>query len=829
MIGKRGYVAPMMRGAVVLPYRRGERVTMLRTRKITDDGTGRKYMSPGGVRLYAGGTPTFFLHDVLGQVDRAILTEGEIKALLPYQAWRQGKINMPAIATPGGGYLPPELVAACAGTTIYLCYDTERRKDPFKLSPGEEFTVRNGEKLRGAHDIKLQVRLRAQLQAAQNPKRGKKTDEDAVALLEQKVTEVIERVDRHAQLGIQVKVVRLPRDPDADKVDLDEFILKHGPEALQKLLDAAPDYDVWAAAHAQSPYRYDHGGIYSPEGMAANYQARIMEELLEHDGDVTTTKHRVALRAPGGALHTVDVPTATWADPRKAMEHLRAALQDGTWDDSPDAFRAIKMLSRQGDPPVSRTVYTATGWQEIDGHWHYLMPDGAITASGVVRHVRAEIDTTAPGNHYEIGAGGDPKQGAQAFMRLINGDAGARDLALILAGQAAHAPLHRFLRDSGRPAVYPYGESGSLKSAFARVFLSLYGAKFTGVKGDGAALLKWDSTVNGMEAAAYTARDILFMIDDYKMSTAARDALPRFLHRYSESTGRARMTHDRKQDRMYPARGLVIITGEDRPSGDTGQIGRTLLFSVGKTEILPDPLGEIQLVGAQGHMAAFWAQYLQAIASQLDKSGADGARQHLLHKMAQDDNALQAGHLRSAGALRQNRIGWLTLIGWMRLAKYITDDEMRDLNIAHAMARVSMAGEQAQILREERPSEIFLNILREHLSIKRALLADDSDADDHPERVIGFKTEAGDYALLPDICHELVQKALGRNPLGYNKSAIHKQLQNDGLLAKTDTKVNSATVMYRDPRPGHSGQRPRVLVIKAEAFDSGVTATVTPL
>jgi hypothetical protein len=139
----------LLRGSITLPYRANGVSRMLRTRKLQPAAGQPAYFSPAGVGLYAGGAPCFFLHDVLAQTDTVILTEGEFKALACWQAWRAGALSMPAIATPGIGYLPDALIAALAGKTVYLAYDVEQRRDPFVLSPGETFTIRNGERLTG--------------------------------------------------------------------------------------------------------------------------------------------------------------------------------------------------------------------------------------------------------------------------------------------------------------------------------------------------------------------------------------------------------------------------------------------------------------------------------------------------------------------------------------------------------------------------------------------------------------------------------------------------------------------------------------------------------
>jgi DNA primase len=201
ILGKQGRALHMLLDAITFPYHHHGTVAMLRSRKL-DPGEGPKYLAPRGT-LYAGATPCFFLHAVLDQTDQVIVTEGEFKALACYQAWQDHQITMPAVATPGIGLLRDEMIDALRGKTVYLCYDSEARKDPDHLSPGEEYTIKHGERL--------------------------------------------------TTRGIPVKVIRLPRPAHVAKVDLDSFLLEQGAAALQALIDQAPPFAAWREPYDASP------------------------------------------------------------------------------------------------------------------------------------------------------------------------------------------------------------------------------------------------------------------------------------------------------------------------------------------------------------------------------------------------------------------------------------------------------------------------------------------------------------------------------------------------------------------------------------------------
>jgi len=776
LLGPQGLSKHMLQGVVTIPYWSNETCTMLRTRKLVADDR-KKYYAPTGVPYYAGGKPTFYLHDAHTSTSAVILTEGEFKALAAWQDWQAGNLAIPALATPGITYLPDALLDALAGKTVYVCYDAERRTDPFQLSPGERYTIRHGERMTGADLARRLAQLKLRLSKA------RATDRE---LLVAEIDQVTEHYTALQQRGIRVRVVRLPRRPDEIKVDLDSFIRAHGPQALQHLLDVAPDFDTWYGLHAPAPFSYARGGIIASGRQIANYRAVVLENVRQHDGTETRTLHRLLTEAPNGRRATKDILATEWADERKARTALKAATHDGTSWDEPEVVKAVKVLSLAGDGPSHRDEYLAPGWQHIDRRWHYLMPDGAITGDGLVSSPCVLLDDRQLGNHYALCGTGNRQHGAAAFREVLMGMQCPQPLALLLAAHATLPLIHRFIGSESRPLLWVHGETGALKTSLVRAtVLALYGSHFTAVPGDGGPVPKWDSTANGLEALASSYRDCLVLIDDYKLATVKKDTLPRFLHSYSESSSRGRMTEHRTADRSNPARGIVVATGEDLPTGDPGQIGRILLYPLKRGEVNADLLASLQQAGVEGHLAAFWRGFVQELARWLDVRGEAAVRREIQQRLAQDDEALP-GHQRTVGALRQNRAACLVLCHWLTHTGIISEGEAQQLSAAHLEARQRLAQEQAQTHQDNRPAVIFLNVLKEAVATGEAVIlpyVPNGALSD--TRVIGFRHALG-IALYPEKTYRIVSewRTRQRQPVDYSLSAICQQLDSDGLIAR---------------------------------------------
>jgi transposase len=816
---RQGRLLNLARNSILFPYvalvdaESGQTETrMLRFRSMQ----GRGYRSPAGVAMFAGGTPCLFNGHSISQDGTVLLTEGELKALAAQQA------GIPAVAQPGIGYLPDGMIAQLAGRRVILCYDSEERKDPFTLSPGESFTTRNGERLTA-------TKQRRRLWYLDNLKEKELTDE-----LKAEREALQAEIGGIEALAIRLQVARLPRLADEQKVDIDSYALAHGAEALQQVVNAAQPFELWYQRHSGQGYRYHEGGIHNGKPLA-NYQARVTEHITVSDGQSESIVFRLAARTPSGALRYTDIEQATWADNRAALQALRCAAGEATaTDEGLDTLKAVKILSNQGDAPAPRRVYTATGWEQIDGRWHYLTKDGATHSQGVSLAYRADIDAAAIGNHYALCADeGSAGEGWAAWKRFLFGDVCPQPLALLLAGQAALSLLHRFTGNADRPLLWLAAESGALKTSLTRAgVLALWGAAFTAPRGAGSPVSKWDATGAGLEYTAFYYRDAPLLIDDYKQGVIHDGQFKRFLHNYSEGTGRLRGTKSRTLDKIMPARAIAISTGEDTPGdGDSGITARITTLPLYTGDVNPDNLAELQAAGAAGHLVAFWRGFVQAIATALDSHGADGLQALLQQRIAEDDDTLP-GHKRASGALRQNRAAWLLLSGWLQQAGYLTADERAALDTAHLQARVNLAAQQAAQQRQNRPATIFLQLVdsllhQGYIIEEKEMRCPDCGGPMHKEatgwhcgndtlgdskgvchskisadRLLGFRTASGQIGLYINQCWALAQELRRKQGqrLSFSLQAILQQLDSDGLIARKNK--DSYTTSARHPATG---------------------------
>jgi hypothetical protein len=205
-------------GALVFPYIVDSEVVDIRMRR---PGPGHKTKSlPGSYDARGATMPMGW--DTLAGATHVLLTEsGEFKALVPQAAYEAGTLSLPTLGHPGLTNFRPawgQQLLARGVRCVTLAYDSQPRpvKDGIvNLAPEEAASIRHGQALAAA--------------------------------------------------GLEVRVLRLPLAPGETKADLDDFLLRHGPQQLQALIDQAPllaDYHLslpqplLERAHLPAPLSY---------------------------------------------------------------------------------------------------------------------------------------------------------------------------------------------------------------------------------------------------------------------------------------------------------------------------------------------------------------------------------------------------------------------------------------------------------------------------------------------------------------------------------------------------------------------------------------------
>lgn len=266
---------------------------------------------------------------------------------------------------------------------------------------------------------------------------------------------------------------------------------------------------------------------------------------------------------------------------RSSNEHLR---------------NAIELIS---DKAIERTIYTHTGWREIDGQMVYLTNGSAIGKP----EVEAEMDFQLS-RYYLPQPKGDAKTAIEkSFEFLYIGDL---PVTLPLLTAVYLAPLNPFLETCF--TLWYVGPTGALKSVLSGLALSHYG-NFS----HKTLPASWRDTKNQLEKLLFLAKDILLVIDDWAPaedinSMREMESKAEYIIRaQGNRQAKGRMKPNMSSQTIFIPRGMLLSSGEQLPSGQSRN-ARVLPVRIERKNINLDNLTEAQK--NKGYYAQAMTQYV---------------------------------------------------------------------------------------------------------------------------------------------------------------------------------------------------------------------------
>ncbi len=429
---------------------------------------------------------------------------------------------------------------------------------------------------------------------------------------------------------------------------------------------------------------------------------------------------------------------------------------------------AIVQLS--GEFPTHRH-YNFMGWMQLDGRWVYVSPQDCITAKGKLSEPPSvELDHRLRDYGLQATGWNESLAAFDAVTKVL-----PPKLASALIAFALLPVLQRFFPAAApRPAVHLVGTSGSGKSEIASLLSSFYGQFSRDTPP-----AQWGDTINTVEMLGYPLADSLFWVDDYKSIYADEKTFTRFLQSYSRGMGRGRLTREAKVRHEKPCRGLILSTGETTIEGEMSVVARMLVLEIPPWE-KRDPGGQtlVQAERLREHLPGFTAHFASWIAKQLEQGDlkTDLANRFSSNMRGYREKlAAEVGGQSNTGRVIQN---WAVLVTvYQMLSRFLSEMDENYLPPAWKDAIV----ESVRTLRQERASEVFLDILGQLLAGGQVVIDDDmKNPREYPPgvTVIGYKDEGFVY-LLPEIAHREVNRV---QPLRFTVTAIGMQLREDGIL-----------------------------------------------
>jgi hypothetical protein len=535
------------------------------------------------------------------------------------------------------------------------------------------------------------------------------------------VQQALNRLRRFlAQRGARVTVVHLPAN-GAEKVGVDDYLLRHTIDDLQALAHPQPSDELPTPAPTLPPYRATSRGLAwlkpTRDGDISvpltNFTARIVDDIVSDDG--TETTRQFALEATlNGRTHRFTVAAAQFPSLGWVSEYLGAQAMVYPGQTLKDHTRAaIQFLS---DGIVERRVFAHTGWRRNrDGVWYYFHGGGVLGQNGQVPQM--EVSLPSGLERFILP---DPPLG-EALVQAVRASHKMLDPAPDPVTVPLWASILRAVLGGADFGIHLTGPTGTAKTELATLAQQHFGAMFDARHLPGS----WLSTGNSLEDLAFTAKDAILVIDDFAPGGTTADIArthreaDRVLRAQGNQAGRQRMRADGTLRPAKPPRGLIISTGEDVPRGQSLR-ARLVIIEVSPGDVDWTHLTACQQEAASGLYAQAMAGYIQWLAPRYDH-----IRDHLTHDVGElRAQFYQHGqHQRSVSNIASLAVGIRHWLLFTEDIGAITSVEREALWQRCWTALLRVSAQQQRYQDASEPTQHFLRLVSAALASGRTHLA----------------------------------------------------------------------------------------------------------
>lgn len=445
----------------------------------------------------------------------------------------------------------------------------------------------------------------------------------------------------------------------------------------------------------------------------SNFRVAIISDLHKDDGASEEMQREFEIEAHLGDKTSVfRIPARKFGSLEWVAEHIGAAAMITA---TPSAEKKIREAAVRFSSPAYRRVYVHTGWRNHGGTNVFLHAGGAIGPNGPIAGVEVELAPALRRFHLPDPVEGEVRTDAiRASLRLLA--LGPDRITAPVICAVYRAPLG--------PADFTMwleGKTGVFKTELAALAQQHFG------RFDSRALpANFSSTANFLEEWAFSLKDTLFLIDNFRPTGSTVDrqrseaVADRLIQAAGDAAGRGRLNKNLSARDPRPPRGLLFCTGEESPSGHS-TLGRVLKIEVREGDITPTNLTALQADADKFALAT--SCYVRWLASRLDQVRAE-MKTSVADRRTELSKDIPGAHPRTPGMIASLLFGGEMFIRFALEVGAITSLQAVELKQRFKTGLIEAAKPQAAAQREEEPVTRFFSLLRSSLSSGGAHFAD---------------------------------------------------------------------------------------------------------
>lgn len=484
-----------------------------------------------------------------------------------------------------------------------------------------------------------------------------------------------------------------------------------------------------------------------------------------------------------------------------------------------------EFMAIQCEDAKTETIYSHTGWLVTDdGERVFLNGNNSIDRSGLTEKYTVELDPDFRCfQFYNV-----PDNSNQCFNTVLDGmKKTVPDWVYIpLYAYAFMTPLNDMLRRKGKEpcfSLYLIGKTGSYKSSISKLLLCFFGK----LSYADTAPVTFLDTKNAIGRKLAVGADLPLLLDDRRPTNNTADKIQyegveKFVSSaIGDRATRGRLNADSTAKVSYVAKSNLIVTAEEA----FVNIGSSSIARSVSVELEPDTVnfqGLQELQDNPHHFNKIMQLYIQWVIQEYDKI--EEASDDLLRKYREVFN--KAGHARLATAFSQLMLGYSMFLLFAKSYRRMNEDEVNERLEKAQSVFLDMCDKQSKKVENEKPTNLFIDLLKEMLETKRVGICDLrklGTADDGTpingvvgKTTIGYRDDDFIY-LIPNVTYTELYAFYSEGGYTFpsSKTTLWKMLLDEGKIAPDQTKKG----LRVDRRKKINGNNGRYIWLLANVLD----------
>lgn len=434
------------------------------------------------------------------------------------------------------------------------------------------------------------------------------------------------------------------------------------------------------------------------------------------------------------------------------------------------------------------TVYNHTGWiLNEDGERVFLNGENSIDKEGLTNAYTVELDPDfRQFRFYPV-----EDDVSDCFNTVIHKftDAAPNWVQIPLLAYVFMTPLNGMFREEGKEpcfSLYLIGKTGSYKSSISKLLLCFFGG-FSYATPSPVTFL---DSKNAIGRKLGVGADLPLLLDDRRPTNNSTDkqiyeGTEKFVSSaIGDRAARGRLNADSSAKESYVAKSNLIVTAEEA----FVNIGSSSIARSVSIELEPGSInfnGLLYLQDNPQHFNKVMQLYIQWVIKNWEWI------KQSLDKLLKEYREVfsEAGHARLATAFSQMLFGYHMFLCFAKDMDQITEDEAASMLEQAKTVFLEMCDKQSKKVESEKPTLLFIELLKEMLETKTVNLVDlrksgqDGTTPIVSTRTIGYRDDDYIY-LIPQQAYKQVVQFYSESGYTFpaSKTSLWKMFRDEGKL-----------------------------------------------